>query len=129
MTLFLVREASSDIEIDDIYIEKGTVVQAPVWQIHHDKDVWPDPWKFDPERFTTENRKAHHPMAFLTFGSGPHVCLGIQLANYEAKLIIKRLLTSYRIETTERTPELNFKYSTVFINPSGPVYLKFVPLN
>ena len=37
-------------------IPAGSAVMAPTWYIHHDPEVWPDPWKFDPERFSPENR-------------------------------------------------------------------------
>ena len=37
-------------------IPKGSAVMIPTWYIHHDPNLWPDPWKFDPERFSPENR-------------------------------------------------------------------------
>lgn len=50
------RTASHDVEIDGIRIEAGTVVEAPVWTIQHDADIWPDPHTFDPFRFASHNR-------------------------------------------------------------------------
>ena len=37
-------------------IPEGSAVMIPTWYIHHDPNTWPDPWKFDPERFSPENR-------------------------------------------------------------------------
>jgi cytochrome P450 family 6 len=40
---------------------------VPIYSIHHDSDHYPEPEKFDPERFNDENKKARHPMAFIPF--------------------------------------------------------------
>ena len=126
--LFVVREASEDVTISDIFIQKGTVIQAPVWQLHHRSDLWINPEKFDPDlHFSAEAKKNTHPMAFLPFGAGPRLCLGMALATQEARLLMKRILSNYRLEL-ESPKSLKLKAVTVFINPGEPVNIKFVPL-
>ena len=44
------RVASQDYQLDDGYIPKGTIINVPVYPIHHDPNIWPDPEKFIPER-------------------------------------------------------------------------------
>lgn len=46
------RVASHDYKLGDYYIPKGFIVSIPVYPIHHDPIVWPDPEKFIPERLT-----------------------------------------------------------------------------
>jgi cytochrome P450 len=53
---FLIRHTEEDTVVNGIFIGKGVIVQAPVWHIHHDENIWPDPFKFDPERFSPENK-------------------------------------------------------------------------
>lgn len=126
--LFVVREASEDVTINGIFIQKGTVVQAPVWQLHHRPDLWSEPDKFDPDlHFSEDARKSTHPMAFLPFGAGPRLCLGMALASQEIRLLMKRILSNYRLEL-EMRKELKLMAVTVFINPGEPVNIKFVPL-
>lgn len=61
-----------------ITIPKGTKVWIPAFPIHRDPNIYPDPDKFDPERFTEEAVANRHPMSFLAFGDGPRICIGME---------------------------------------------------
>lgn len=52
------------------------MIKIPTHAIHHDPEIYPDPYRFDPERFNDENIKSRHTYAFLPFGEGPRVCIG-----------------------------------------------------
>jgi cytochrome P450 family 6 len=66
----LIRLTKEDYQIPgtELKIEKDTLVLVPVSAIHRDADIYEDPEKFDPERFSDENKASRHPMAFLAFG-------------------------------------------------------------
>lgn len=72
------RVAIKDYKIPgtNITLEAGTKVQVSVRGIHHDPEHYPDPEKFDPERFNDENKSKRHPFSFLAFGEGPRICIG-----------------------------------------------------
>lgn len=55
---------------------KGTLVWIPVFPIHHDPNIYPDPEKFDPERFTEDKIKERNLMHYFPFGHGPRNCIG-----------------------------------------------------
>lgn len=69
----LQRTAVKDYKIPSINheISKNHPIWVPVYAIHHDEEIYPDPEKFDPDRFTTEEVMKRHPMSFLPFGEGP----------------------------------------------------------
>ena len=61
----------------DFVIPKGTHVAIPVFGIHRDSNIFFDPDKFDPERFSEENIKTRHSYTYLPFGEGPRICIGM----------------------------------------------------
>ncbi|CAH2049415.1 unnamed protein product, partial [Iphiclides podalirius] len=74
----LQRNAQVDYKIPDINltIKKGQTVTVSAFGIHRDEKYYPNPQKFDPERFSPENIKDRHPCAYLPFGIGPRNCIG-----------------------------------------------------
>ena len=75
---FLTRECVRDYKHpeDDIVIEKGTTVVIPTLGLHYDEDYFPDAEKFDPERFSEENKNSRHRYVYIPFGEGPRMCIG-----------------------------------------------------
>lgn len=60
----------------DLVVEKEINVLISAYGIHHDPDYYPDPEKFDPERFSEENKTKIPSYAYLPFGEGPRNCIG-----------------------------------------------------
>lgn len=60
----------------NIRLPKGTSITIPILGLHRDPSIYPDPDKFDPERFNTAQIKERHPYAYLPFGQGPRNCIG-----------------------------------------------------
>ena len=74
----LTRECAQTAKLrdTDLVIEKGTQVVLPVYGLHHDPKYFPDPDRFDPERFSEEEVKKRPHFCYLPFGEGPRLCIG-----------------------------------------------------
>ena len=74
------RQASKDYKVPNTNLEvpKGSLVVIPVYLIHNDSTFYSEPEKFDPERFTVENKLKRHPMAFIPFGKFEILFFGSQ---------------------------------------------------
>jgi hypothetical protein len=60
----------------DVVLEKGILTVIPVLALHHDPKYYPDPERFDPERFSEEEKAKRHQYVYLPFGEGPRICIG-----------------------------------------------------
>lgn len=60
----------------DININVGDVIGIPVYGIHMDPDIYPDPKEFRPERFMGDEKKNRPSQLYLAFGAGPRYCIG-----------------------------------------------------
>ncbi len=83
------------------HIPKGTSVSVSPSFVHQMPEYWEQPERFDPLRFTPENSKGRHKYAFVPFGGGAHMCLGLHFAYMQVKLFTHHLLTQARIEVAD----------------------------
>ncbi|XP_046959650.1 uncharacterized protein LOC124529785 [Vanessa cardui] len=87
----------------DFIMRKGEVLWIPVWCIHHDPKYFPNPYKFDPERFSNENKHKINPMAYMPFGLGPRNCIGSRFALCEIKALLYKILLHIEIYPSDKT--------------------------
>nr|WDY85987.1 cytochrome P450 9AZ2 [Pagiophloeus tsushimanus] len=100
----------SDKKGDTITLRKGDELLIPIHAIHRDPKYFPNPDKFDPERFSEENKDNIVPYTYLPFGFGPRICIGNRFALIEIKALFSLMLLNYEIIPTKKTvipPVLN----------------------
>jgi cytochrome P450 len=92
------RRASRDTELLGYHVPAGSYVAVHLWGVHHLAQLWPDPERFDPERFAEHRREDKvHRYAYLPFGNGVHKCIGMYFGGMEVKAAMHQLLRRYRI--------------------------------
>ncbi|HME84366.1 MAG TPA: cytochrome P450 [Roseiarcus sp.] len=100
----LTRQAIADDEILGVRIPAGTVVAISPYVLHRRRGLWDNPDAFDPSRFLGERREHIDRFAYIPFGAGPRVCIGMAFAIQEAIIILANLLRSFRFELVEGHP-------------------------
>lgn len=106
------RSCTKACVIKDIKIPKDSPIIIPVYSIHRDPSIYPDPEKFDPERFSPAAKQSRNPYTYMPFGHGPHNCIGMRFAQMEMKLVLARILKKYRLEVgpdTKIPPDVKIK--------------------
>ncbi|MFB9840688.1 cytochrome P450, partial [Actinoallomurus acaciae] len=88
---------------EDYIMRKGEGLIIPVWAFHRDPKYFPNPEKFDPERFSEDNRHDINPYAYMPFGAGPRNCIGSRFALCEVKATLYQLLRQFEISPSEKT--------------------------
>ncbi|XP_044047491.1 cytochrome P450 3A30-like [Siniperca chuatsi] len=122
----LERTAKETVKINGITIPKDMIVMTPVYALHRDSELWPEPEEFKPDRFSKQNKQSINPYTYLPFGIGPRNCLGTRFALVMIKLALVEVLQNYSFSVCEET-EIPLKMdNTVFLGPIQPIKLKLV---
>nr|AAI13144.1 Cytochrome P450, family 3, subfamily a, polypeptide 16 [Mus musculus] len=123
----LQRVCKKDVEINGIYIPKGSTVIIPSYVLHHDPQHWPEPEEFQPERFSKENKGSIDPYVYLPFGNGPRNCIGMRFALMNMKLALIKVLQNFSFQPCKET-QIPLKLSReLLLQPVKPIVLKVVP--
>ncbi|KAH6936621.1 hypothetical protein HPB50_020345 [Hyalomma asiaticum] len=105
---FISRKAVNDFEYNGIPYKAGTCIMSPTIQIHRDARYWPDPLKFNPDRFSPENDGSFHRVAYQAFGVGPRNCIGMRMAQMSLYYTIARLIQRFQLHLGPSQGEVDF---------------------
>ncbi|KAL9703497.1 hypothetical protein quinque_007015 [Culex quinquefasciatus] len=127
---FVDRFCVKDYQYDDgeglrLQISKNQILWIPIVALHHDPKYYPNPEKFDPERFSEANRASINPAAYVPFGVGPRNCIGSRFALMEVKALVYNLVKSFTFERSAKTKvPLELVKSIVGVAIDGGMWLE-----
>lgn len=109
------RKALRDFEVSGYRLHAGINVVVSQWVLHRDPQLYPDPERFDPERWREEaaRRRSLPKFAYLPFGAGPRVCVGASLALTESALVLATLMQRFRFSLSSTEPVKAFPSVTL----------------
>ncbi|XP_044261850.1 cytochrome P450 6k1-like [Tribolium madens] len=127
LTNFLNRECETKYTFEEsgLTIDKGTSILIPVAGLHYDEEYFPNPEKFDPERFSDENKSKIVAYTYLPFGDGPRVCIGQRFAMLVSKVSLAYILKDFAVKKTNSTTvPLQLDPGAIFLANKNGVHLK-----
>ncbi|HEY9638357.1 MAG TPA: cytochrome P450 [Coleofasciculaceae cyanobacterium] len=111
------RVVRSPVKLMDYELEPDTVLMGCIYLTHHREDLYPEAKQFKPERFLERQFSAYE---YLPFGGGSRRCIGMALAQFEMKLVLATILSSYQLALAEQRP-VRAKRRGVTLAPVGGV--------
>ena len=123
---FNFRQTVRDTELLGFFIPADTAVVTWPSINHRLPELWTDPEKFDPERFSEpRNEHKRHRYAFAPFGGGAHKCIGMVFGQLEIKTVMHRLLTRNRLELPKAGYTPRYDYGGMPVPLDGmPIVLR-----
>lgn len=120
------RRLVSDDEIGGFHLAAGQTIMLSPWVTQHLSAFWPDPFSFNPDRFTPEASAARPRFAYFPFGGGPRQCVGMSFTLLEAPLLLSMILQHFRLEpvlgqVVKPTPQATLR-------PKPGVFMRIKPL-
>ncbi|KAJ1526680.1 hypothetical protein ONE63_008262 [Megalurothrips usitatus] len=94
---FIGRDLDHELDVTDYRLPAGCTVLLGLYGTHRLPEHWPEPDKFDPDRFLPERSVGRHPYAFVPFSGGPRNCVGQKYAMLQMKTILSTVVRHFQI--------------------------------
>ncbi len=101
---FMSRTPTADDHVGGVRIPRGSFVAIVPYILHRHRTLWEEPDAFMPERFLPDAKARIDRYAYLPFGAGPRVCIGMSFSIQEAMIVLASLLRAVRLEMVETHP-------------------------
>nr|CAD7439764.1 unnamed protein product [Timema bartmani] len=96
--------ALEDTELAGYHIPRGAMLVPLQWAVHMDPKLWPEPDRFDPARFLTEDNRFYKPEAFIPFQTGKRICVGEELGRMLLFLFGATIVHQFRVSPPDGAP-------------------------
>ncbi|KAJ8935299.1 hypothetical protein NQ318_015333 [Aromia moschata] len=115
------QKGSEDLSVT---VEPGTSIILPILGLHMDPKHFPEPERYDPERFLDKENKNKY--VYMPFGEGPRVCLGQRFGLLQIKVGIIHIIRNFQV-TVSKKMQVPIKYSPFYIllYPKNGFHLNF----
>ncbi|XP_071568018.1 cytochrome P450 4C1-like [Temnothorax nylanderi] len=122
----ITRKLTEDVKLDNYTLPKGASITLAILLAHRNPKVWPDPMKFDPDRFLPENSKHRNPYAYVPFSAGPRNCIGQRFALLEEKIMLAAILRKWRVKSVKTLDTIEYG-GALILRPCEEVLIHFTP--
>ena len=121
---FFARKLNQDVEIGGYSVPSGVTIMFVPYLVHRNKDVFPKPELFIPERFEPDAPIHKMPYAYIPFSAGPRNCIGQKFAMLEMKIILASVLRKYNVQAVTKRDEVDVNFALI-LKSDTPVNISF----
>ena len=119
------RRSTRDVQLGPYLIPAGAHFFFSQYVMHRSEELFPDPLRFDPDRFTPEARAARDKFAYYPFGGGSRQCIGESFAWMEGVLAIATIASRWRMRYTDPNPPV--PQARITLRPRDPLHMRLEP--
>ncbi|XP_033220873.1 cytochrome P450 4C1-like [Belonocnema kinseyi] len=122
---FFARRVDEDLVLGDYTLPKDSIPIVSILPLHRNEKYWPDPLKFDPDRFLPEEVAKRHPDCYYPFSGGPRNCIGQVYAMMSMKVLLTTLLRKYILKKDNIKPvkDIRLKYE-ILLRSAEPITMR-----
>ena len=124
--IFLIRKVMKDFHFKGYTVKAGKYVCASPRVSHRIAEIFPDPEKFDLERYSEERQEDARPFSWIAFGGGKHKCTGNAFAMLQLKAIFSILLRRYTFELVDEKDQYQDDFTQMVVQPLSPCRVRYV---
>jgi cytochrome P450 len=121
------RTAIGADHIGGVRIPPGASVTVSIYVTHRNPNLWPEPERFDPERFAPAAAATRHRFAYLPFGGGPRICIGNSFAMAEVQVVVAMIAQRYRLRPVQG--HVVEPIGRITLRPKNGIWITLEPRN
>jgi len=114
------RRATAAVDVGGYRMRAGDVALVSQYVMHRSARYWPDPDRFDPERFVSPSQRP--PFAYFPFGGGTRICIGESFAWTEGIIVLATILSRVRLERRDAADVETLPLVT--LRPRSPIHAR-----
>ncbi|XP_035213117.1 cytochrome P450 4g1-like, partial [Stegodyphus dumicola] len=117
------RKNKESIQIGTHVIPPKSHIAILIYMLHKTPDVFPNPEKFDPDRFSAENMATRDTYSFIPFSLGPRICIGHLNAMMQMKIVLCHIIRNFKVVSLDPLDKMNVMM-TATLRCVNPIRLK-----